>query len=304
VRKHKKDMDATYSDNDKNWNHGSYKNDVVGIAKQIGRIKTYTQSFGYDQTESHMKYFLLLEEVEVNGEAREELKVMVDCCDKERQKAIPDVGSKVHFKTTRVNEWANVSESAPFEFWGDTFERKDDRKWISEYNLQVLEVREKSVVVGWVLPVNADDKLPDFLEYANKYRNEADIPIFHWCGEGGNGYGQLWCGTTYTTGNYIHETNVKEQVNCKRCLQKLGMKEELTDVLLMNTYFPKGHVRLKGDESCAIVDYTKKGKALEVADWIWQAKLDEQAWFVEVKRIRTEHVDKVLDIYSPKGWDR
>lgn len=303
MRKEKKDYKATYSDNNNHWNHGSFKVDVVGIVTEIGRMKSYTQSFGYNQVAQHQKYFMALRDVVIDGQSKKEgLKVMVDCCEVERQKHRPGIGTKIHFKTSRADAWANISESAPLEFWGEEFEASDDRKWISEYNLQLLEVKEKSVVVGWILPVNAEKDLPDIIAYAKKYRNESGIPIYHWSELRGKANGVLGCGTVTYTGNFTHETSDERMVNCKRCLLQMKKKADLVDVLLMNTYFPKTHVRLKGDRNCAIPDYMSIGAQVEVAEWIWDIKLKEEKWFVEVKRVRADCVDKVLDLYSPKGW--
>jgi len=316
MRKYKKDMKSTYSDNDKNWNHGTYKVDVVGTVEQLGHIKTYTDGYGYNQQQSHQKYFMKLVKVETNGEAFEELKVMVDCCERVRQENRPSVGSKVHFKTTKLNGWVNISEGAPFEFWGKLLKEKDDRVWMGgNENLIVLKVKPKSVLVGWIKPINADDELPAELSFAQKYRNETDVPIFHWAegkrkkskpyfdGTGQAESGVLWCGTNFYTGGFVHETSEKRQVNCKRCLKKMGLKDTLSDVLMLSTHFPKHHVRLKGDTMDVVIDHVDVRKPCEVADWIWKVKLEEADWFVEVKRVRTEHVDDVLDLYVPKRWE-
>ena len=284
MRKHQKDETTTYSDNDDRWNNATYKVDVVGVVESIGRPKSYPSSF-YGEPPV-MKYFM-----SINRDGQTQ-KVMVTCDDVERQKFRPAVGNKVHFKCTRDGEWLSIAARAPFEFWGDIFKPDKEEVWVGGLNkldhIQVIEVREKSAFVCWVFPVNATDKLPPELEYAQEFRN--NVMVCH-LEKPRPKLGQLWCGTMFIDynsargnamygGDNIIETHDEGMVNCKKCLVKMKQKDDLTDVLLLSTFIPIDHVRLTGDTMDIKIDTHDVGKRCEVSEWIWNTKLEEKDWWV------------------------
>jgi len=299
MRKHQKDESTTYSDNDDRWNNATYKVDVVGVVENIGRPKSYPSGF-YDEPPI-MKYFMSIKR-KVEGGDDYTQKMMVTCDDVERQRNRPAIGSKVHFKTTKDGEWLSISAKAPFEFWGDTYTPEKEEVWIGGLNkldrIQIMDVREKSVFVCWVFPINATEELPEGLEYAKDYRN--NVAVFHLAKEHAAPH-KLWCGTTWTTGATINETDDEERVNCKKCLQKLKLKDDLVDVLLLSTYIPRDHVRLTGDTMDVRVDHCDIGKACEIAEWIWDVKLEENDWWVEPVRVRSKKLRDVLKMYQPRA---
>lgn len=194
MRKQQRDKTATYSDNDKNWNHGTYKVDVVGTVKSVGRPKSYPSR--YNGESPTMKYFMSLK----RGEKRIQ-KVMVNCDDEERQQNIPAVGSKVHFKCTKDSEWLSISAGSPFEFWGSIHEEPEE-KFITDQVLKISKVRTRSVLVEW-------------------YQEDGAV---------------------------------------------------------LKAFFPKSHVRLKGDTMDATIDDCDEDKEVEVTEWIWNKKLESEDW--------------------------
>jgi hypothetical protein len=100
----------------------------------------------------------------------------------------------------------------------------------------------------------------------------------------------LACGTKYYTGNFVIETTRESDVNCKRCLKQLGIKNHFVDVLIMRTSVPIESVRIKNTNSRNITD-EDIGKEIILDDWIFEAKLKasnytrQHGWFVEVHRL-------------------
>lgn len=205
MRKHKKDESTTYSDNDDRWNNQTYKVDVIGIVKNIGRPKSYPSN--YNGEPPVMKYFMELEKVQKDGVNYEKdignigVKVMVTCDDVERQNNRPAIGSKVHFKCTKFGEWLSIAARAPLEFWGDIYE-EPEVVYITNQVLKISKVRTRSVLIEW-------------------YQKNGGV---------------------------------------------------------MKAFFPKGHVRLKGDTMDIEVDVCDEGKEVEVTEWIWKQKEEQDDW--------------------------
>lgn len=50
------------------------------------------------------------------------------------------------------------------------------------------------------------------------------------------------------------------------------------DGAVLKAFFPKSHVRLKGDDLESDIEECDQGKAVEVSEWIWNKKLEGEDW--------------------------
>jgi hypothetical protein len=295
-------MKPIYCDNEKNWKNKTYNIEIHGVATKVGYSKLYGGGYGMPTTR---KYFLLVEGSAVLGEAEgiqqldeeKEWKIMVNCDANEREANKPNVGASIHLKgKTKGDGWISVPSKAPFEFDGKidkSVPQAPKEVWIEDKMLFVKEERDKSFRIGWVAMVNADDELPEELSFLKKMRNDAIA--FHWGGFYEKKKGVLGCGTVTYSGNSTNFSNCKEDVTCKRCLQKLGEKDELIDVFFMTAFMPKSAVR-------------RTPTGVVVKEWIWKAKLEESQngkgwWMDKVERARKQYLKNFLQNIVDKNAD-
>jgi hypothetical protein len=298
-------MEAIYSDNTEKWSHKSYNIEIVGVATKVGYSKLYGGGYGIAPTR---KYFMLVlgrqvlsdfGSVEQLGE-EQEWKVMVNCDSDTREINKPSAGANVHMKgKTKGDGWISLSAKAPYEFDGTKDEsnpevfRGEKEVWIEDKMLFALEERDRSFRIGWVAMVNADDELPEELAFLKKMRNDA--MAFHWGGFYETKNGVLGCGTVTYGGNSSNFSNCKEDVTCKRCLQKLGEKDLLIDVFFLTAFMPKSAVR-------------RTATGVVVKEWIWKAKLEESQngkgwWMDKVERARKQYLKAFLQNIVDKNAD-